>query len=226
MRLYRSSSLTCQQGVRVARYLDNASVFPAGSLAGKSLLDLGSGCGLVSAVAAKLGAKVLATDKDIVMDVLRDNLTSNQVLAEGVPVPCTPAGSRPLVAGKVIVEELWWGPSASHPFAPFDIVIAAACLYMPKTVPLLLDTLWLLSGPQSTVILAGIIGQDTLARFTSEIGRWFEYEVRDDDDERLVGSSVDGSSVPGLIATRILYLKRKEVRLPPRAGEEEEGGEV
>lgn len=71
-------------GVRVARYLDNPLVFPpeAQTWKAKTLLDLGSGCGLVAAVAAKLGAKVLAVDKDIVMDILKENLEANGVLAE------------------------------------------------------------------------------------------------------------------------------------------------
>lgn len=163
-------------GVRVARYLDNALVFPPGALRGKTLIDLGSGCGLVAAVAAKHGARVLAVDKQIVMQVLTDNMRTNGVLvepeeaaalrAEAAPAEAGAAGERCyLPPGRVVAEELLWGPGVSHPVAPFDICIAAACLYMPKTVPLLLDTLHALSDDKSLIILAAIIGQNTLEHF-------------------------------------------------------------
>ena len=169
----------------MARYLDNPTVFPPGSLRGKTLVDLGSGCGLVAAVAAKHGARVLAVDKQIVMQVLTDNLRTNGVLVEpeeavalrvqavagaGTGVG-TGAGSGAadsscyLPPGRVVAEELLWGPGVSHPVAPFDICIAAACLYMPKTVPLLLETLHALSDDKSLIILAAIIGQNTLEHF-------------------------------------------------------------
>jgi len=145
-------------GVRVARYLDNAGIFPPGSLEGKTVLDLGSGCGLVAAVAAKHGARVLATDKSIVMEVLTDNLRANGVLVEAEEAAAFRAKAAAAAAaaagedggkrhecfvppGKVVAEELLWGPGVSHPLAPFDVCIAAACLYQPKTIPLLLATL-------------------------------------------------------------------------------------
>lgn len=167
-------------GVRVARYLDNPAVFPPGSLEGKTVLDLGSGCGLVAAVAAKHGARVLATDKDIVIQVLTDNLRANGVLVEADEAAALRAkaaggdGSRCyLPAGKVVAEELFWGPGVSHPLAPFDICIAAACLYQPKTIPLLLETLHALSSEGSLVILAAIIGQNTLEHFLEVGGGWW-----------------------------------------------------
>jgi predicted nicotinamide N-methyase len=163
-------------GVRVARYLDNPAIFPRGSLAGKTVMDLGSGCGLVAAVAAKHGARVCASDKGIVMDVLTDNLRANGVLVEAEEAAALRAGAAAAAAalgrrecyipeGKVVAEELWWGPEAGHPLAPFDVCIAAACLYQPKTVPLLLQTLHRLSDDRSLVILAAIIGQNTLEHF-------------------------------------------------------------
>lgn len=224
-------------GVRIARYLDNRAVFPEGALAGKRVLELGAGCGLVSVVAAHLGARVLATDKDIVMEVLRDNLSTNGVLHD--PDGGTEEGEERYPCGKVVVEELYWGPEASHPAAPFDIAIAAACLYMPKTVPLLLQTLHRLTRPDSLILLASILSKDTLARFCDEAPKWFEIEGRGDDGEVLGvfdGEGGPGEACgegrrrlePGEVATRVLVLKRKELRpgqdygLPPAAAEEEE----
>ena len=231
-------------GVRVARYLDNPLVFPpeAQTWKGKTLLDLGSGCGLVAAVAAKLGAKVLAVDKDIVMDILKENLEANGVLAEaGVSSADASAAALAggessnedvsdspcyLQEGKVVVEEFYWGPEAEHKLAPFDVVVAAACLYMPKTVPLLLETLWNVTDPHSLTLLCCILGQNTLECFLEEIPRFFEYTAYDDTDGKVVGTSEEGNLSPLDVATRILVLRRKEekggIRIEGKGKEEEE----
>lgn len=163
-------------GVRVARYLD--SIFGA-SLRGRTVLDVGSGCGLVAAVAARHGARVLATDKDIVLPLLMDNLRANGVLVEAEEAAGLRAQAAAgvgdgcfLPAGRVVVEELLWGPGpgARHPLAPFDVCIAAACLYQPKTIPLLLETLHALSDAKSVVLLAAIIGANTLEHFLEVSG--------------------------------------------------------
>lgn len=201
-------------GVRVARYLDNRVVFPEGALAGKRLLDLGAGCGLVSVVAARLGARVLSTDKDIVMGVLNDNLSRNGVLH----VACGVEGEEEKYpAGKATVEELWWGPEVTHPEAPFDIIIAAACLYLPKTVPLLLQTLHRLSRPDTLILLTTLIGKDTFVRWGQEVHKWFEVEGRGDDGE-ILGYGRQEDAPPGHrlltdleMATNVLVLKRREL---------------
>lgn len=201
-------------GVRVARYLDNPVVFAPGALQGKTLLDLGSGCGLVAAVAAKHGARVLAAEKDIVIPLLKENLSSNGVLIDDDNEDITSSSSSAptstaLQEGKVAVEELYWGPDAQHPHAPFDIVIAAACLYMPKTVSLLLHTLWNLSNYNTLVILCSILGANTLETFIKEVGGFFEITALDDTDGHVVGTSEEGNLASIDVATRVLVLRRK-----------------
>ena len=163
----------------MARYIDNRRVFPDGYWQGKRCLELGSGCGLVSCVLAKLGARVLATDKSIVLSHLEDNLEANQVLATRSDYGSSTTSMA--AAGEVLVQELNWGPIASHPQAPFQVVIAAACLYVPKTVPILLQTLWLMSAPETTVLFCGIVGEGALTAFMEQVGEYFSYTVRDDD---------------------------------------------
>lgn len=215
--LPRSNALT--GGARVARYLDNPIVFPAGALKGKTLLDLGSGCGLVAAVAAKHGACVLAAEKDIVIPLLKENLASNNVLLEeemehsnnlssSLSVPSTTTFQE----GKVAVQEFYWGADAHHPQAPFDIVVAAACLYMPKTVLLLLHTLWNVSDDNSLVILCSILGANTLEAFVREVGSFFEITALNDTDGCVIGTSEEGNLASIDVATRVLVLRRKAQR--------------
>ncbi len=191
----------------MARYLDNPLVFHPGALQGKTLLDVGSGCGLVAATAAKLGAKVLAVEKDIVISLLKENLEANGVLLRNNVEEEAAACGPELEEGKVAVAELYWGPEATHPQAPFDTVIAAACLYMPKTVPLLLQTLWNVSDESSLVILCCILGQNTLEAFMGEISSYFSYTAHDDNGA-VVGTSEAQDLLPMDVATRVLVLRR------------------
>ena len=48
---------------------------------GQSVLELGSGCGLVGLVAASLGADVLLTDQEEVIELLRRNIEANTTSA-------------------------------------------------------------------------------------------------------------------------------------------------
>lgn len=124
-----------------------------------------------------------------------------------------------LQEGKVVVEEFYWGPEAQHKLAPFDVVVAAACLYMPKTVPLLLETLWNVTDAHSLTLLCCILGQNTLECFLEEIPHFFEYTAYDDTDGKVVGTSEEGNLSPLDVATRILVLRRKEEK-----GERKIGG--
>jgi len=197
----------------MARYIDNRVVFSEGYWRRKRCLELGSGCGLVSAVLARRGARVLATDKEIVLHHLNENLASNDVLhttdnatttySVAVNGDSSSSSSMP-VAGKVMTEELKWGPTATHPEAPFDVVIAAACLYVPKTVPILLQTLWRMSGPQTLLLMCGIVGEGALTAFLEQVDGYFSYTVRDDD-----GGVVEDPT-RGDVATRMMVLVRRE----------------
>lgn len=207
--------------MRVARYLDNPKAFPPGTLKGKALLDLGSGCGLVAAVAAKHGARVVAAEKDIVIPLLKENLTTNGVLLDHgasenskgktshASLPSSLPSNSPLEEGKVVVHEFYWGPDARHPLAPFDLIIAAACLYMPKTVPLLLHTLWNVSDSQSLILLCSILGADTLQAFKEEVGGFFHIRALDETNGNVIGTSSDDNLSSIDVATRILILERK-----------------
>jgi hypothetical protein len=143
---------------------------------------------------------VLATDKPQVLEVLAQNLEANGVLA-----PAETAADLP--AGSVAVEALAWSPSASHPLAPFDVVLACECMYSRGAVPLILQTLWRLSGQDSTIIFSGIVGADTMADFLAQVGTYFDVEARDQEG-RVLGSRESPHVITG---GSILILRRKEL---------------
>jgi predicted nicotinamide N-methyase len=110
-----------------------AELWPSGSalaaavagqpLAGRRVLELGCGLGLVSVVAAAAGAEVLAADQSAeAVAFTTVNAARNGVAVR--TVRCAFEHPEPLLAG-----------------APWDLVVAADVLYEPKTVPVLLDLL-------------------------------------------------------------------------------------
>ncbi|KAG8919112.1 hypothetical protein FRC02_001868 [Tulasnella sp. 418] len=92
---------------------------------GKRCLELGSGTGLVSLVAAKLGSKVsIATDQSPLLDLIRHNVEINDL------------------GHFVQVSELNWGePLIPMCSSNLDLVLAADCVYFEPAFPLLVQTL-------------------------------------------------------------------------------------
>lgn len=123
-----------------------AELWPSGSalaaavaalpLAGRRVLELGCGLGLVSVAAAGAGAEVLAADQSPeAIAFTTANAERNGVSVR--TVRCTFEEPTPLVQG-----------------APWDLVLAADVLYEPRTVPVLADLLARLVGPGGEVWLA------------------------------------------------------------------------
>uniref|UniRef100_A0A7S2G4P6 Calmodulin-lysine N-methyltransferase n=1 Tax=Haptolina brevifila TaxID=156173 RepID=A0A7S2G4P6_9EUKA len=85
-------------GIGLARYLEHR--YGSDGLAGRRVLELGCGCGLVSLAAAALGASVTATDlPDVLSLVTAPNMAAN-------------CGS---LLGTVVTRELVWGSTALEP---------------------------------------------------------------------------------------------------------------
>ncbi|CAM9095972.1 unnamed protein product, partial [Lampetra fluviatilis] len=106
------ASLVCESGVRLARFLEaNQQRYP---LAGRSVLELGAGTGLVSIVCSLLGAHVTATDLKEVLASLSTNITNNTRRGDGRPE----------------VRELSWGRGLSaFDAAAYDYVVASDLVY-------------------------------------------------------------------------------------------------
>jgi len=103
------------------------------ALRGKTVLELGSGTGLVGLVAGKLGAEVWITDQAPLLPIMQRNVAMNALVSS------------------VHVVELNWGepilPTVPH--AP-DLILAADCVYFEPAFPLLVQTLAALVPPAAT----------------------------------------------------------------------------
>lgn len=85
------------------------------ALGGKTVLELGSGVGLVSVIAARLGAlRVLATDGD----PKSVSLTRENLLRNGIDARATAA-------------QLLWGHASNNVHGSFDVVLAADVVALP-----------------------------------------------------------------------------------------------
>ncbi|KAK0231138.1 putative methyltransferase-domain-containing protein [Armillaria fumosa] len=89
----------------------------------KTVLELGSGTGLVGIVAARLGAQVWVTDQAPLLDIMRQNVLRNHLTSS-----CT-------------VAELNWGEPIPAGIPVPDVVLAADCVYFEPAFPLLVQTL-------------------------------------------------------------------------------------
>ncbi|KAF5388323.1 hypothetical protein D9615_000114 [Tricholomella constricta] len=91
---------------------------------GRTILELGSGTGLVGLVAAKLGGTtVCITDQAMLLDIMRRNVRANAL------------------QDSVRVAELNWGTPLPQDISPPDLILAADCVYYEPAFPLLVQTL-------------------------------------------------------------------------------------
>ncbi|PIL36720.1 hypothetical protein GSI_00409 [Ganoderma sinense ZZ0214-1] len=106
-----------------------------GSLKGKTVLELGSGTGLVGLVAGHLGARVWITDQAPLLDIMKRNVILNKL------------GDR------VTVAELNWGEPIPDSIPRPDLILAADCVYFEPAFALLVHTLTDLVADSSTDVL-------------------------------------------------------------------------
>ncbi|KAG2497595.1 hypothetical protein HYH03_004341 [Edaphochlamys debaryana] len=104
------ASTVWDSAIVAAKYLERH----AGELvAGRRVLDLSAGCGLVALTAAALGAsRAVASDLGPNLPLLRRNAERN-----GLPVE---------------VVEHWWGTDVAPLGGPFDLVVACDCMYIEE----------------------------------------------------------------------------------------------
>lgn len=122
---------------------------------------------------------------------------------------------------------LSWGTSAlptSLLAPPLDFILAAECLYMGRVAPLL-ETLSALSGPDTQILVCGIVGDGTAESFQSLVANYFTTFVVPNVRRLALGSLCKssllssqmrrfGNSHDELPATRALYvLKKRPVRI-------------
>jgi protein-lysine N-methyltransferase EEF2KMT len=122
---------------------------------GKKVLELGAGTGLVGILAAKRGAKVMATDgSEVVITNIRKNFELNDVIAE--------------------TQTLWWGEEDDILRQEWDFVLGADITYDEDECAILAGTYALsLKGGGMGIIAATVRNENTLRVFVRECGTDF-----------------------------------------------------
>ncbi|XP_075546365.1 protein N-lysine methyltransferase METTL21D-like [Dermacentor variabilis] len=122
----------------------------------KSVLELGSGTGIVGIVTGSFGNDVLLTDLPQFVPLLEKNLEEN----------------RDCLRGKASVRTLEWGaPPAPDMIAP-DVMLISECVYYEKAVEPLLKTMTALCGP-NTEMLVSYEDRDNEAN-SAAVGRFLQ----------------------------------------------------
>ena len=133
-------SVIWESAFRLCRYLVQSQ--SSMSLAGKRVLELGSGTGICGVAAACLGARVRLTDRTEALELLQANIAANadQIVA---------------AAGKCSAHELdWCSESTMTPLrAEYDVLLASDVVYKADLVTPLLRTLEFFCPPGSRCVL-------------------------------------------------------------------------
>uniref|UniRef100_A0A667YNT2 Methyltransferase 21C, AARS1 lysine n=1 Tax=Myripristis murdjan TaxID=586833 RepID=A0A667YNT2_9TELE len=142
------------------------------NLQGKTVLELGSGTGLVAIVAALLGASVTATDLPDVLGNLKANLMRN-------------TRGRCLYTPQVAA--LCWGPDLEHTYPKsvyrYDYVLASDVVYHHDFLDELLVTMKHFCQPGTTLIWANKIRFETDLTFTENFKKAFHTSLLAEDRE-------------------------------------------
>ncbi|XP_061686720.1 protein N-lysine methyltransferase METTL21A isoform X1 [Syngnathoides biaculeatus] len=136
----------------------------------KVSIELGAGTGLVSIVAALLGAKVTITDRNSALDFLSANVKAN--------LPSE-------LWESVAVSELSWGEGLDrYPAGGFDLVLGADIVYLEATFLPLIQTLQHLCADATVVLLACRIRYERDTNFLDMLSQQFAVEEVYYDKER------------------------------------------
>jgi len=136
-------------------------------LAGKRVIELGSGVGLVGLAAALLGAKqVVLTDQKDMIEILRSNTLLN------------------VRSSNVKVRELCWGADVRKFLPPYDMIIASDVIYEEHCIESLVKTISALSDANSTIIIGherrGMAAEEQFYDLVSK-----EFDIYKEDGSRL-----------------------------------------
>ncbi|XP_020221182.1 protein N-lysine methyltransferase METTL21A [Cajanus cajan] len=143
-------------GVVLGKFLEHSVDSGMLVLQGKKIVELGSGCGLVGCIAALLGGEVILTDLPDRMRLLKKNIETNM--------------KQVSIRGSITATELTWGedPDAEIIYPTPDYVLGSDVVYSERAVVDLLETLMQLSGPNTTIFLAGELRNDAILEYFLE----------------------------------------------------------
>jgi len=128
--------------IALSRFLEHHYKDDLEMFSGKRVLELGAGTGLVSIVAASMGAHVTSTDQPACLGLLEQNAMNAVVSLDG----------------SIHVEELTWGlPREDKPGdapAPYDFVLGSDLVYHPSMLDAFISTIESVVLPGTTMWLA------------------------------------------------------------------------
>ncbi|KAF2300639.1 hypothetical protein GH714_014876 [Hevea brasiliensis] len=122
--------------------------FCPSKLKGKRVIELGAGCGVAGFGMALLGCEVVATDQIEVVPLLTRNVERNTSRI-------TQMDANSESFGSIKAAELDWG-NQDHIRAvdpPFDYIIGTDVVYAEHLLEPLLQTVFALSGPKTTILM-------------------------------------------------------------------------
>jgi len=135
---------------------------------GRTILELGSGTGLVGLVVGKLGGKVQITDQAPLLSIMRRNVISNNL------------------ESTVTVSELNWGSPLPADISRPDLILAADCVYFEPTFVLLVQTLSDLVDKTTEVLFCYKKRRKADKRFFMLLKKTFSWEEVADDPDRQI----------------------------------------
>lgn len=139
-----------------------------GYLRNKTVLELGSGTGLVGLIAGLLGdCRVWITDQSPLLPIMQRNVALNKV------------------DKNVTVAELNWGESIPSSIPKPDVILAADCVYFEPAFPLLVETLDALAGEDTELLFCYKKRRKADKRFFNLLKKKFTWKDVDDDPNRV-----------------------------------------
>ncbi|CAD5113131.1 unnamed protein product [Dimorphilus gyrociliatus] len=127
----------------LAKFLESKIHFGSCYWKAKNVIELGSGCGLVSLAAWLLGAKVIATDLPQVLSHTRACITKN---VKSI------ASNKSLNCDKIFVDDYTWGKSKQFKsFSNFQVILASDVIYERENLNDLIQALKDLSNKETAI---------------------------------------------------------------------------
>jgi predicted nicotinamide N-methyase len=178
---FNTGSCIWDAALVLGSYLANQTVFPANFWHGKKICEIGAGCGVTGIVAAHLGADVVLTELNEELKLLENNVSQN-------PIATSHASSSGdnQHCGSTCAKEFFWGNDVSHLGGPFDVILAADCVYELQLFDLLAKAMVDISSKTSKAYFC-------IEHRWSDIESWWWKEIKKKFQVRLVPQSEHGT---------------------------------
>jgi len=182
-------------------YFANEQVFPGDYWHGKKVCEIGAGCGVTGIVVARLGADVVLTELEDELKLLQKNVDENPILPSYSSVKQAIPRTESIVA-----KEFFWGSDTSHLGGPFDVIIAADCVYELQLFDMLVKALVDITSPHTRAYFC-------IEHRWSDIEQWWWKEIKKHFNVRIIPQAQHGTYCHSKID---IYELRRKVYLMPQ----------